>query len=346
MIDERFRELLRRMPKVELHVHLEGAIRPSTLLDLARRRGIGLPADDVDGLRRWFRFRSFEHFVEIYLTCSRCLQEPEDFSRVASDFVEEQARQNILYTEAHFTIGTHLMNGGRGDEIRDALWEAVEEGERDHGVRVRWVADVVRNVPWKWADQTIEWALDSRRHGVVALGLSGIEEGHSIDAFRAHFEAARQQGLGRTVHAGEHGGPESIRASLAVCAPERIGHGVRAVEDPELVGELAEAKIALEVCPSSNVRLGVFPDLESHSFDELRRAGVVVTVNSDDPPLFETTLTDELERVADTWSYDVETTVGFVRTAAGHTFAPLDEREELARRLDDGIRSVRGELGL
>jgi len=346
MIDERFRELLRRMPKVELHVHLEGAIRPSTLLDLARRRGVELPADDIDGIRRWFRFRDFEHFIEIYLTCSRCLREPEDFLRVASDFVEEQARQNILYTEAHFTIGTHLMNGRRGDEIRDALWEAVEEGERDHGVRVRWIPDIVRNVPWKWADRTIEWALDSRGHGAVALGLSGIEDDYPIDAFRAHFEAAREGGLGRTVHAGEQGGPESIRASLAVCNPGRIGHGVRAAEDPELVAELAEAQIALEVCPSSNVRLGVFPDLERHSFDELRRAGVVVTVNSDDPPLFETTLTDELERVAETWSYDVETTVGFVRAAADHTFLLPADRDELVRRLDDGIRSVRGELGL
>jgi len=330
---------LLRIPKVELHVHLEGSMRPAVLLELARRNGIELPAQDEAGLKRWFRFTNFEHFVQVYLACSRSLRRPEDFQLLVLDVLAEQAYQNVLYTEAHFTISTHLANGANGGEILDAMAEAIAEGERRYGVTLRLIPDIVRNVGVPPADQTLEWALEGRRRGiVVALGLSGSERTYPNEPFREHFAAARREGLHRVAHAGEHAGPESIRSVLEIGAAERIGHGVRAVEDPSLVEELRAARIPLEVSPSSNVCLGVFPDLASHSFDALYRAGVPLSVNSDDPAFFNTNLTLEYLKLHQTFGYTAAQMAGLSLAAVRQTFLPEAERaamEESFRRQFD-----------
>lgn len=320
------------MPKVELHVHLEGSIRPHVLLELARRNGVDLPAADEEGLRRWFRFRDFGHFVEVYLTCSRAMRAPEDFQLLARDFLEVQESQNVVYTEAHFTISTHVANGANGAEVMDALEEVIREGER-RGVRLRLIPDVVRNIGPAAADVTLEWALAGRGRGVVAMGLAGIEAGHSNEPYREHFRVAKQEGLHCVAHAGEHGGPDSIRSVLEVCGAERIGHGVRAVEDPSLVEELRDRGIPLEVCPTSNVCLGVFPDLESHSFDKLYRSGVAVTVNSDDGPLFNTDLTGEYLALHRAFGYGPEELSALALAGLRHSFLPDEEKADLERRM-------------
>ncbi|HTG32284.1 MAG TPA: adenosine deaminase [Thermoanaerobaculia bacterium] len=325
---ERF---LLRLPKVELHVHLEGSMRPAVLLELARRNGIELPAQDEAGLKRWFRFTDFEHFVQVYLACSRALRSPEDFQLLALDFLTEQAYQNVVYTEVHFTISTHLANGVNGDEVLAALAEAIAEGERRHGVTLRLIPDIVRNVGVEPADRTLEWALAGWKRGVVAaLGLSGSERLYPNEPFREHFAAAKREGLRRVAHAGEHAGPESIRSVLDVCSAERIGHGVRAIEDPSLVEELRAAQIPLEVCPTSNVCLGVFPDLPGHAFDRLYRSGLALSVNSDDPTFFNTNLTLEYLRLHQTFGYSPAELAGFSLAALRQSFLPEAERAALA----------------
>lgn len=329
------------MPKAELHVHLEGSMRPETLLRLAKTRRVGLPATDVEGLTRWFEFRDFEHFVEIYVACSKCLLHPEDFQAITEDFLEEQERQNVRYTEAHFTIGTHLSNGVSGSEVADALAETIGKWEA-RGVVLRLIPDIVRNVEFKWADRTLEWALDQQGRTVVALGLSGFED-RPDEPFREHFAEARVRGLGRVAHAGEHGGPESIRSVLAVCDVQRIGHGVAAARDPELMATLADLRVPLEVCPTSNVCLGVVPDLASHPFGTLHRAGLEVTVNSDDPPLFNTTLTGEYLAVAETWGLTAEELAGLSLRALERSFLPEGRREALAAEFREGFARLGGE---
>jgi len=318
-----------RMPKVELHVHLEGSMRPAVLLALARRNGVPLPADDEAGLKRWFHFKSFDQFVDVYLTCSRSLKNPEDFQLLALDVMAEQAVQNVVYSEIHFTISTHVAAGAAAGEVRQALDEALAEGERRYGVTMKLIPDIVRNMDRGRADVTLEWALAGQGGPVVALGLSGIEAGYSNEPFREHFAAAAAAGLHRVVHAGEHAGPESVRSALEVCAPERIGHGVRSIEDPSLVAELAALGMPLEVCPSSNVCLGVVPSLAAHPFDRLRRGGAVVTVNSDDPPFFDTNLTREYLRLAETFGYDAADLAGFSLAALSHAFLPAERRTAL-----------------
>lgn len=337
-------DFLARLPKVELHVHLEGSMRPAVLLTLARKNGVALPAGDEEGLRRWFAFRDFAHFVEIYLTCSRALKDPEDFAFLALDFLAEQARQKVVWSEVHFTIATHLANGANGGEVLDALVQAIAEGETRYGVSLRLIPDVVRNVGPEVAGKTLEWALEGQKRGaVVALGFTGMEGKFEDEPFRPCFDEARRHGLHCVAHAGEHAGPESIRSVLDVCGAERIGHGVRAVEDPALVAELAARRIPLEVCPSSNVCLGVFPDLASHTFDRLRRAGVAVTVNSDDPPFFNTTLTDEYEKLAWTFAYGEEDLTAFALTAVESSFLPELEKARLTGEVRAALSLGRGE---
>lgn len=325
---ERF---LQQMPKVELHVHLEGSMRPKVLLELARRNGVELPAGDEEGLRQWFRFRDFEHFVQVYLTCSRALRTPEDFRTLVLDFLESQREQGIVYCEAHFTISTHLSNGGNGEEILAAMEEAIREGERQ-GVTLRLIPDIVRNVGPEAADRTLEWALAGRGHGVVALGLSGSEARFPNEPFREHFAVAAREGLHRVAHAGEHAGPDSIRSVLEVCGAERIGHGVRAVEDPSLVEELRDRAIPLEVCPTSNLCLGVFPDMPSHSFDRLYRSGVPVSVNSDDPPFFNTDLSREYLALHRAFGYGAAELAGLALAGLRQSFLPGEEKSALETR--------------
>ncbi len=335
---------LLRMPKVELHVHLEGAMRPSVLIELARRNGVELPAADEAGLKRWFRFRNFEQFVQVYLTCSRALRAPEDFKLLASDFLAEQAMQNVLYCEVHFTISTHLANGVNGGEVLAAMAEAIADGERDFGVVMRLIPDVVRNVGPAAADQTLEWALAGRGRGVVALGLSGSEARFANEPFRRHFEAAAAGGLHRVAHAGEHSGPESVRSVLEVCGAERIGHGVRVLEDPELVAELRRRRIPLEVCPSSNLCLGVVADLAAHPFDALYRSGLQLSVNSDDPAFFNTNLTREYLRLGQTFGYDADQLAGLALAGLRQSFLTEAERAALEPRFLDQLDALGREL--
>jgi adenosine deaminase len=325
---------LAALPKVELHIHLEGSMPPETLLALARRHRVSLPADDVEGLRDWFRFRDFDHFVEVYLACSRVLRAPEDFQRLLSDFARAQERQNIRYSEVHFTIGTHWMNGLPVDEVLDALEETIRDEQRRRGVRVRLIPDIVRDVGNRTADPTLDWALEAHERGIaVALGLTGREAVSPSEPYADHFAAAAAAGLHCVAHAGEHAGPASVEAVLGPCRAERVGHGVRSIEDSGLVARLVERRTPLEICPSSNVALGVVPDLASHPFDRLRRAGVELSVNTDDPSLFDTDLAREYEKLAASFGYDAETLVDLALAGVRHSFLPAAEKSQLAAEI-------------
>lgn len=303
-------DYIKAIPKAELHVHLEGAVQPELLLTLAKRHNIELPASDVEGVRKWYTFRDFPHFVEIYVKISQCMQTPEDIETVARAFIDGQAAQNIRYTEATYTAYTHYWQKGIPfDEQLDALTRAREWGRKERGTLVNWIIDIPRNL----ADtpeasmQTAEWAVSGMGSGVVALGLGGQEDGYPPEKFIEAFAYARQHGLASIPHAGEHVGPESIWGAIESLGAERIGHGVRAVEDPELLAFLRESQLPIEVSPTSNVCLGVVPTFEAHMLPQLLDAGVYVTLNSDDPPMFNTTLTDEFTLAAAAFGWDADT---------------------------------------
>lgn len=319
------------LPKAELHVHLEGSILPETLLELARRNSVELPAPDAAGLREWFVFRDFDHFIRVYITVTRCLRRAADYELAVFEFGREMARQNIRYAEATFSPGTHSWLGVPEDEYLSGLALGRARAREAFGVEINWIFDIVRNAERAdyYADLTLRLALDGRASGVVALGLGGKEAGHPPERFARWFERAKSEGLKSSPHAGETAGPESVRAAVESLAADRIGHGVRAIEDPALVRLLAERRIPLEVCPTSNIRLGVYPDLASHPLRRLHDAGVIVTINSDDPPLFNTTLTDEMALLSSSFGFSPAASREILFNAPRHSFAPPASRADL-----------------
>jgi adenosine deaminase len=294
------------MPKVELHVHLEGSIRPATLLRLARRNRVTLPAQDEEGLRDFYRFCDFAHFIAVYETITGCLRTPDDYRLIAYEFGANCARQNIHYAEVTFTI---VSNQRETRLDWQAILEGVNEGRAqaraEFGVDWGWVFDICRDYP-ETQDQVLEIALAARDRGVVALGLGGSEAQFPPQLFERTFARARSAGLPCVPHSGENAGPESIWATLRLLHADRLGHGVRCAEDPVLVDHLRQRQVPLEVCPTSNVRLGVYPNYAAHPLRRLWDAGLLVTVNSDDPPMFGTDLNREYEVLIDHFGFGVD----------------------------------------
>jgi adenosine deaminase len=327
------REELLRMPKVELHVHLEGSIRPETLLKLAKRHNASLPADDVFGLREWYRFRDFPHFVEVYVAISKCLRTPEDLELVAREFLEGQAEQNILHTEATFTASTIEKHVGIpvGDQM-EALQSAMRYGRESLGVTMSLILDIVRGDPIERARQVAEWCLEYRDRGVCALGLAG-EEHLGTKEYAPVFEFAKKEGLPVVTHAGETCGAEVVAECLIFAHACRIGHGVRCLEDAAVVNELRERQVPIEVCPSSNVCLGVFPSWEAHPLNRLLEEGLYVTLNSDDPPMFDTSLTDEYSRACATFGLNMDDCKTMVERAARASLLPETEKQTLIQKI-------------
>lgn len=334
-------EFVKQMPKVELHVHLEGSIRPGTLLELASRHGEPLPARTVEELREWYRFRDFDHFVEIYLSAARCLRTPEDIERITRDFLEGQAEQNVLHSEVTYTASTQLQFAGIPlDEQLDAINTAREAARRDLDVTMSLTIDYARHMDPAAFVPVAEWAADNMGNGISALGLGGPEHGYPPELFVRAFAVAREAGLPSAPHAGETAGAESIRGALRALDAVRIGHGVRCLEDPSLVAELRDRQIPLEVCPTSNVCLGVAPSFEDHPLPRLREAGLYVTVNSDDPPMFGTTLTDEYLKAVAAFDFGPGDLRELVMAAASATFLDPGARSELEDRVRQGFSGL------
>ena len=289
-------DYIRAMPKVELHIHLEGSVQPHTLFDLAQRHHIALPVSNVSELATWYTFRDFNHFLDIFTKICECLRTPEDFTRITYEYGQSMARQNIRYAEVTWTPYTHVYQFSDipWDDLLAAIEAGRERARRDFGVDMRWIPDIARCFA-DTADPVVDWLLSDEAHaaGVVALGLGGPEVGYPPELFKSAFEKALTGGLHSNPHAGETVGPESVWGAIRALKAERIGHGVRAIEDPALIAYLVEQQLPLEVNPTSNLCLRVYPSYQDHPLRQLIETGVSVTINSDDPALFNTTLNDE-----------------------------------------------------
>lgn len=292
-------EDLAQLPKVELHVHLEGTIRPETAVELARHHGEDpaavLPL--VDGMYPR-RYRDFGQFVALYLAVSAQVRTPDDLTVIAAAFARQQAEQNVRYSEATFTASTHVNNGMEPG----VMWQALVDGFAEvPETRVGLIIDAVRNFGSANGDQTVRLVEGAGDAPVVALGLAGTETAAPAADFPMLRTAADRLGIGLVVHAGEIGPASEVVAALDVLRADRIGHGIAVADDPDVLSRVVLDRVPLEVCPTSNVVLGIVDDHASHPFPALWSAGAQVTINSDDPPFFATTLTEELrhaERLA------------------------------------------------
>jgi aminodeoxyfutalosine deaminase len=285
-------------PKIELHVHLEGAIRPATLLDLARRNDVALPVDTVDGLTALYEFTDFRHFIEVWLLTTGCLRTAEDFRQIVVDYAAEAAGFGAVYVEGIFSPCERVQRGMSWDDVFTGATEGAVEAYERHGVRVALTPDLYRGVDVALAEEGARTAVRYRDRGVVGLGLGGSEKDLSALPYRRAFEIARDGGLGIVPHAGETAGPESVEETLSL-QPKRIRHGIRAVESPDLLKRIADLGVVLDVCPTSNLRTGMVASLAEHPLPVLRAAGILCTVNTDDPAMFGTDLGREYEIAAE-----------------------------------------------
>jgi len=333
----------RRLPKVELHVHLEGAIRPATLLQLARRNAVRLPVEREEDLREFYRFRDFAHFVTIFETITGCLRTPDDYRLIAYEFGSDCARQHIRYAEVTFTILSNQRETGLPwPVILEGLNAGRAQARAEFGVDWGWVFDICRDYP-ETQDQVLEVALAAREAGLVALGLGGTEASFPAELFERTFVQARRAGLARVPHSGENAGPDSMWSTLRLLHPDRLGHGVRCVEDPALVEHLREFQIPLEVCPTSNVCLGVYPDYGAHPLRRLWDAGLWVTVNSDDPPMFGTDLNHEYEVLVDHFGFDADDLERISLNGLRASFLPQVDKDRLEAEFRAQFARLRGD---
>jgi adenosine deaminase len=323
---------LAAIPKVELHIHLNGSITETTAATLARRHG-GDPDEAlilVDG-RYPGSYRDFQGFLDAYLATNQFVRTPDDLELVAAEFVRDRAAQGVVYSEAIFTAMIVVRNGMEPG----AMWAALRRGlaAAGPGIRVGLIIDVIRDLGRDEADATLR-LVELADAPIVGLGLTGIEDTVPIEDFIPYREAARRLGLGFEVHAGEMGPPESIAAALDVLHADRIGHGVAAIRDPLLLDRLIREQVPLEVCPRSNIGIGEFPSLEAHPVATFWHSGVNMTISSDDPPFFGTTLIDELRGVVRVAGLSREDLVELQRRGARSAFASPETKAAVLAEID------------
>ena len=282
-------------PKIELHVHLEGTVRPRTLLEIARRNDVSLPADTVEGLRELYRFRNFTHFIEVWVMTTNALRMPDDFRQVVVDYAKEAAEHGAVYIEGIFAPGEPAVRGVPWEAIFDGYCDGAQEAKELHGVEVRLTPDISRGFPLEAAEETARYAVRYRDRGVVGLGLGGLEAEFPPELYADAFLLAREGGIASVPHAGEVAGVASIQGALEALGADRIRHGIRAADDPAMVRELVARGTVLDVCPISNLCTGVVRTLDEHPLPYLVGEGVLCSLSTDDPAMFDTDLSNEYQ---------------------------------------------------
>ena len=317
------------LPKAELHLHLEGSLQPATVCALTARHGVKMTEEEV---RRRYAYRDFPEFIEAFKWVTSFLRAPQDYALIARDLAEHLLTQRVIYTEVTLSIGVMLLRKQRVEANFEALLRATEPFE-SRGLRFQWVFDAARQFGADSAMEVVECAKRCDSKAIVAFGIGGDELSVPTKEFRLVYDRAAQMGLHRLMHAGEVGGPEKIREAIELLGAERIGHGIAAIHDPELMDLLAERKLPLEICPGSNMKTAALarqlqrehPRIEDHPLPKLLRHGIPIVLSTDDPAMFHTTLHEEYVNAARMGLQENELT-RIVEMGFEHAFSPAGER--------------------
>lgn len=317
------------LPKAELHVHHVGSASPRIVAELAARHDDTPVPRDPELVADYFTFTDFAHFVEVYLSVVDLVRTPEDVRMLTYEIARDMTAQSIRYAELTCSPYTSVIRGIAPEAFCEAIEDARQTAERDFGIVLRWCFDIPGESGIPAADVTAQIATELRPDGLVSFGLGGPEIGVPRPQFKPHFDLARAAGLHSVPHAGETTGPATIWDAVRLLGAERIGHGTSATQDPELLTHLVEHRIPLEICPTSNIATRAVATLEDHPIKQMYEAGVVVTVNSDDPPMFGTTLNQEYAVAARLLDLDEQGLKGLAQNAVDESFADDDVKQRL-----------------
>jgi aminodeoxyfutalosine deaminase len=327
------------LPKAELHVHHVGSASPRIVAELAERHGDSAVPTDPDALATYFDFTDFAHFVQLYLSVVDLIRTPEDVRMLTYEIARDMARQQIRYAELTVTPYTSIVRGIPAEGFCEAIEDARTHAEKELGVTLRWIFDIPGEAGLPSAEETLRVSTELRPDGLVAFGLGGPEIGVPRPQFRPFFDAARAAGLHSVPHAGETTGPQTVWDAALVLGAERIGHGTSAVQDADLVKYLADQGIPLEVCPTSNIATRAVASLDEHPLPAMVEAGLQVTINSDDPPMFGTDLGNEYAVAARLLGLDRNGVADLARAAVRHSFADDRTKATLLTEIDTYART-------
>lgn len=330
------------LPKAELHVHHVGSAAPRIVAELAERHAGTTPVPaDLDRLAEYFTFTDFAHFVEVYLSVVDLIRDPADLWTLTHEVARELAAQQVRYAELTLTPYSSIVRGIPAEAYCEAVEDARRRAAADFGVTLRWCFDIPGEAGTPAADLTLDVALDLQPDGLVSFGLGGPEIGVPRGQFAPHFAKARAAGLRSVPHAGESTGPQTVWDAIRELGAERIGHGISAARDPELLAHLAAEGIPLEVCPTSNIRTRSVPSLDEHPLPALVGAGVAVSINSDDPPMFSTTLNSEYAVAARLLGLDADGVAELARAAVRASFLDDAGKAALIGEIDAYLEASR-----
>jgi aminodeoxyfutalosine deaminase len=327
-------ERIASLPKAELHLHLEGSMQPPTVTALTARHGIAVAEEEV---RRRYAYRNFDEFLEAFKWVTTFLREPQDYALITRDLAHHLVTQGVVYAEITLSVGIMLLRKQSPEANFAAILEAAETFE-SRGLRMNWVFDAVRQFGAEAAMCVVDAAERCGSKAIVAFGIGGDELSVPTEEFRSAYDKAAEIGLHRLMHAGEVGGPEKIREAIDLLGAERIGHGIAAIRDPDLMDLLADRRIPLEICPQSNVRTGALarqlqrndPPMEDHPLQPLFRHGIPVVLSTDDPAMFHTTLLDEYDNARQMGLTEDEL-MHLARMSFDHAFMQEDEKRAMVR---------------
>lgn len=321
---------IRLLPKAELHLHLEGAVEPATLLELRRRHGEHVSPAEIE---QFYSYQDFAGFLLCFKNITEHLRMPEDYEFITYRLMQRLKEENVLHAEVYVSVGVCLWRKQDFAAVFESLDRGRERGEREFGVSILWIFDAVRQLGPEAAQRVFDFAARYRDRGVVGIGIGGDEMQGPPELFRESYAWAADQGLRLTAHAGENGPPESVWGALNLRA-ERIGHGLTAFHDPDLVDELAQRQVPVEICLTSNLRTGLCPNLNEHPARQYFDRGVMITLNSDDPAMFGTTLAREYQLAQQTFGFTDEHLRELARNSFEASFLPAEKKLEFLNLFD------------
>jgi adenosine deaminase/aminodeoxyfutalosine deaminase len=340
------RSFIQSLPKAELHLHLEGSVDPATLAELSRRYNTPLPTEnnrydvagsgdvlDEEEIRSLYSYKDFNGFLLAFKSVTERLRSPEDYELITYRLMQRLRQQNIVHAEVYVSVGVIRWRGQPVEPIFEGLERGRERGLRDFGVSLLWIFDAVRHFGPEAAGEVFDLAARLRDRNVVGIGIGGDEARGPAEGFRDLFKKAADNGLRLTAHAGETTGPESVWGAINIGA-ERIGHGLAATRDPELMEIMAEKQVPVEICITSNLRTGACADLQEHPVRKFFDNGLMITLNTDDPAMFQTTLNREYEIARQEFNFSEEHLRELARNSIEASFLPVEKKLKFLSQID------------